>query len=371
MSKLPLTIRIPCYLLSIVLGIILLVYAKDFLLPIILAALLSLLLYPLFNRLTKWKLPTVLSVIVTMLIVLVVIITTALIISKEISMVVTDIGNSSGKINEKIASLQNYISARFKVDSATALNWLSNSKEKLLSVSGEIASGALSITTNFMGNLVIVMVYVFCFLLYNRSFRDFAYSLMASERQDEASSLISHIQKLVQNYLLGLITVIFIIGVCNSVGLLIIGVDHAIFFAFFAAMMTIVPYIGIFLGAFLPIVYILLTKDSIWPAVGVFGVFATVQFLESNFITPKIVGSKVSVNPFVAIVALLIAGEIWGIPGMLLSIPLTAILKLLLDSRPKTKAIGYFLGSEFTDKKTDPFKLFGKRKTKPADSPKK
>ncbi len=296
-----------------------------------------------------------------MLIVLVVIIGTALIISKEISMVVTDIGNSSGKINDKIAALQNYISTRFNVDSATALNWLSNSKDKLLAISGEVASGALSLTTNFMGGLVVVMVYIFCFLLYNRSFRSFAFALMGSERQDEASSIIGNIQKLVQNYLIGLITVIFIIGVCNSIGLLIIGVDHAIFFAFFAAMMTIVPYIGIFLGAFLPIIYILLTKDSAWPALGVFGVFATVQFLESNFITPKIVGSKVSVNPFVAIVALIIAGELWGIPGMLLSIPMTAILKLLLDTRPKTRALGYFLGSEFTDKKNDPAKLFGKQ----------
>jgi len=214
-------------------------------------------------------------------------------------------------------------------------------------------------------------VYVFCFLLYNRSFHDFAYALMGDERQSEASTIIGHIQKLVQHYLLGLLTVIFIIGTLNSIGLFIIGVDHALFFAFFAAMLTIIPYIGIFLGACLPVFYVLLTRDSFWPAAGVLGIFLTVQFLESNFITPKVVGSKVSVNPFVAIVALLIGGEIWGIPGMLLSIPLTAILKLLLDTRPKTKAIGYFLGSEFTDSKNDPFKFFGKKKTVPPEHPKK
>jgi predicted PurR-regulated permease PerM len=370
MSKLPLTIKIPCYLLSIILCVLILIYAKDFLLPIVLAALLSMLLYPLFKKLTQWKFPNVLAVFVTMLIVVVVIIGTALIISKEISMVVSDVYTSGGKINEKIASLHNYIANHFNVDDTTISAWLNNAKDKLLNSVGDIASGAFNSTTSFMGTLVVIIVYVFCFLLYNESFHDFAYALMNNERHDEATTIIGHIQKLVQRYLLGLLTVIFIIGSCNFVGLLIIGVDHALFFAFFAAMLTVIPYIGIFMGASLPFFYVLLTRDSAWPALGVLGVFLTVQFLESNFITPKIVGSKVSVNPFVAIVALLIGAEIWGIPGMLLSIPLTAILKLLLDLRPNTKALGYFLGSEFTDTKNDPAKVFGHQEPEQTEAPK-
>jgi predicted PurR-regulated permease PerM len=371
MSKLPLTVKIPCWLLSIVLGVLILVYSKDFLLPIVLAALLSLLLYPVFKRLTKWKLPTLLAVFITMLVVVIVIAGTALIISKEISLVVTDIYTSGNKINEKIASLHSYIATHFNVDDATITNFLSNSKDKLLAIIGTVASGAFSSTTGFMGMLVIIIVYVFCFLLYNRSFHDFAYALMGNERHDEATTIIGHIQKLVQHYLLGLLTVILIIGTCNSIGLFIIGVNHALFFAFFAAMLTVIPYIGIFIGASLPVLYVLLTRDTVWPAVGVLGVFLTVQFLESNFITPKIVGSRVSVNPFVAIVALLVGAEIWGLPGMLLSIPMTAILKLLLDLRPQTRAIGYFLGSEFTDTKNDPFKFFGKKEAPPPEHPKK
>ena len=74
-----------------------------------------------------------------------------------------------------------------------------------------------------------------------------------------------------------------------------------------------------------------------------------------------------SVNPFVAIVALIIGGELWGLIGMALSIPLTAILKLLLDSQPNTQAFGYFLGSEFTHTKTVPAKV----ETKAEESDKK
>ena len=95
----------------------------------------------------------------------------------------------------------------------------------------------------------------------------------------------------------------------------------------------------------------MLTKDTVFPAMGVIIVLLTIQFLESNIITPRIVGSRVSVNPFVAIVVLLIGGQLWGIPGMILSVPMTAILKVLFDANPSTQVIGYFLGSELTKKK--------------------
>jgi predicted PurR-regulated permease PerM len=102
-----------------------------------------------------------------------------------------------------------------------------------------------------------------------------------------------------------------------------------------------------------PILMALITKDSIWYTVGVVIVFAVVQFLEGNFITPRITGSKVSINALAAIVALLIGGKILGIAGMILAIPGIGVLKILLshtrhlnsfvilleDTEPKNKII--------------------------------
>src|SRR5882762_5694769 len=88
---------------------------------------------------------------------------------------------------------------------------------------------------------------------------------------------------------------------------------------------------GITIGATLPMLLALVTKDSAWYAVGVVGVHAFVQFLEGNFITPKITGSRIRINALAAIIALLIGGEIWGIAGMILAIPSTGILKILLS----------------------------------------
>ena len=79
-------------------------------------------------------------------------------------------------------------------------------------------------------------------------------------------------------------------------------------------------------------------------AVGVAGVFIFVQFLEGNFITPQIVGSKISINGLVAIIALLLGSALWGISGMALSLPTIAILKVIFDNVEGLKPYGYVLG---------------------------
>jgi predicted PurR-regulated permease PerM len=135
-----------------------------------------------------------------------------------------------------------------------------------------------------------------------------------------------------------------IIAVLNTVGLLLLGIEYAFFFGALAAFLNIIPYLGIIIGSILPIMMALLTKDSIWYAVGVAGAFTAVQFLEGNFITPNIVGSKVSVNPLAAIVALIFGGMLWGPSGMILSIPFTAIVKVILDNIESLEPFGFLLG---------------------------
>jgi hypothetical protein len=141
-----------------------------------------------------------------------------------------------------------------------------------------------------------------------------------------------------------LFLVIIIVGILNSIGLLILGVPHAIFFGFLAGFLILIPYIGILIGSLFPALLSIVTMDSPWYAVGVIGVMSFVQFLEGNFITPNIVGSKVSVNPMAAIVALFLGGQLWGLSGLILALPVTAILKVILDTIPSLEPFGFLLG---------------------------
>jgi predicted PurR-regulated permease PerM len=172
-----------------------------------------------------------------------------------------------------------------------------------------------------------VPIYIFLFLLYRERFNDFLLAVWP------ASSLSwkSEIQAVIRGYISGLTLVTLIAAVLNSIGLLLLGIDHAIFFGFLSGTLTMIPYIGITIGAALPTLLALVTKDSGWYAVGVIAVHGFVQFLEGNFITPKITGSKISINALAAIVALLVGGKIWGIAGMILAVPAVGILKILLS----------------------------------------
>ena len=119
-------------------------------------------------------------------------------------------------------------------------------------------------------------------------------------------------------------------------------------------MLTIIPYVGTLIGGLLPLTVALLTKDSWVYPVAVMGIVGLSQFLEGNFITPKVVGSSVSLNPLASILALVAGGMLWGIAGMILAIPLMGMIKVVCDTVPGLEPYGYLIGesSESTQSKS-------------------
>ncbi len=110
--------------------------------------------------------------------------------------------------------------------------------------------------------------------------------------------------------------------------------------------MTIIPYVGIFLSALLPISVAWITKDSIWYPIGVVGVFAFVQYLEANLIFPKVVAAQLKVSTWATLVAIIAGGLLWGVSGMILFIPFVGILKIVLDYIPSWKPLSILLTRE-------------------------
>jgi predicted PurR-regulated permease PerM len=170
------------------------------------------------------------------------------------------------------------------------------------------------------------------------------FRFVSPDKRTSVLHTLDNIQNVVQAYISGLLTVIVIVAILNAIGLLILGVKFAIFFAAFASVMAVIPYIGIMVGAAVPALVTLVETGSPARAAAVVGVFMVVQFLEGNFITPTVTGSKVSINPMAAIVALILGGELWGTAGMILSIPLVAVLKVVFDANKSLEPWGFLLG---------------------------
>lgn len=307
----------------IALAIVATVLARDIVIPILISAFLAVILLPVVNRLQR-RLSLTLSVIIVLFFTLLIFAGSVWIIGDQLSRLIQDLPNLESKFIALVDDVSNEIRSVLGMTGAEQ----NQMEREVLKEASSYVTNLLVSTTNTLSLLIQIPIYIFLFLIYRDRFKAFFIGLLPDS--DELTWK-KDIESVLQGYISGLLIVTLIITALNTVGLWALGIEHAIFFGVLSGLLTIIPYVGIFIGATLPAIFALLTKDSVWYAIGVVAVFSFVQFLEGNFITPRITGSKVSINALAAIVALLIGGTILGIAGMILAVPITGVLKVVLS----------------------------------------
>ncbi|WP_077922244.1 AI-2E family transporter [Spirosoma sp. 209] len=342
--QLPLYAKITCILLSIVILIYGLHTLQGLLIPLVFAILFSVLLFPLAQRLENWRIPRIVAVLLCLLLTLAVIVGILYAVSMQISSFAEVIPQLIKRGNEYLNQIQTYADEQFNIDRKRQISEVRKYLNQLLSEGGTILTSTLLATTSTLTDVFLVLLFVFFFLLYRDFFRSFFYKAFHDTRRSKIDAVLHGIYTVVKDYLAGLVLVILIIGTLMTVGLLILGIDYAVFFGFFGACLVLIPYFGISLGSLLPAAYALVTEDNPLKALGVIGVFLFVQTIEGNFITPYIVGSKVSINPLAAIIVLILWENVWGLAGLVLALPVTAILKVIFDAVESLKPYGFLIG---------------------------
>jgi predicted PurR-regulated permease PerM len=329
-------------LLGLVMLFMLLSYGKFILMPLAFSALIAMLLEPVSKWLEKIKVNRVLAILISMILLFAVL---GGIISL-LSIQLVQFADRLPEANQQIQAVSNdvltFFENTFNISPERQLQFLEQGLSTVVNKSGQYLSTALGATTSMFATLGLLPIFVFFMMYYKDMYRTFFHKLWKDDEFVDA--LISGIQSVTQNYIVGMITVIFLLALLNAIGLWIVGIPHVLFFAVFAAILAVIPYIGIIIGSLPAIIFALLFMDSLFDPLAVAAVFATVQFLEGNFITPNIIGSRVSINPMIALVALLVGGELWGISGMILFVPFVGILKHLFDQVDSLKPFGYLLG---------------------------
>ncbi|MBX0289765.1 AI-2E family transporter [Hymenobacter sp. HSC-4F20] len=332
----------------LMLGAVLLVYSlrvlDDVLLPLVFSGIFSLLLLPICRWLELRGLPRILAIIVCLLLLVLVVAGIVLGFGSQLAQFKTEIPKLQDKTVEFFNSAQEWAHQRFGYQ-PMSIEEVKDSTLKALKKSGGTYLGTtLNTTTSALSNILQVFIYIFCLLLYRDHLRQFMFRFVAPDKRTAVLHTVDSIQTVVQAYISGLVKVIIIVAVLNGIGLVALGVKFAVFFAIFASVLAVIPYIGIMIGATIPAIITLVETGSVVQAALVIGVFVVVQFLEGNFITPMITGSQVSINPLAAILALILGNELWGTPGMILSIPIMAVIKVVLDANKVTEPWGFLLG---------------------------
>jgi predicted PurR-regulated permease PerM len=333
-----------CLLFFVLLGFVL-QYAASVFIPLAFSFLLSFIVLPLSCKLEKCYFPRWLSAAFGILVAVFIVGSVLTLLGYQLSSLLNDLPVFKARLNEKILEVQQYIRINWGLTIKEQNTWLSKQMESSSDSTSAYIMSFFGTTTSFIVNALLVPILAFFLLAYRSRFKKFLE--LADEKYHQHTILIiEEISKVSQSYLKGVMFDTVILAILNFIGFSYFGLQYALLFAVLAAVLNIIPYIGGLVGSIIPVFMALVTLDNTWSAMGILGVGLFVQFLDNNFIGPKVIGSSVSVNPLFSTLALLIGALLWGISGMLLAMPFAGMLKVFFDNVPTLQPYGYLIGEE-------------------------
>lgn len=320
-----------------------LVIMKPILLPILYATLISILISPAVHFMVRRKVHRTLSVAIVLLTFLLAMTGIIVLLSAQASR----LRASWPQLFERIKELFNQViigaSGYLNITEEEIMLWIENGKMELLSNSG----GAIGVTLLTVGSLFVLstltFVYTFMILNYEPHLVSFIHRLFGILRNQKVTEMLDKIKTIIRRYVVGLFAEVAIVATLNSIGLLIIGLEYAILLGTMGAFLNIIPYFGGLLAVSIFMIIALVTKPAVY-VLYVLGMYLLIQFIDNNFLVPKIVGGNVKLNPFSSILVVILGAALWGIHGMFLSIPVAAIVKLIFDQVDSLKPWGFLMG---------------------------
>lgn len=323
---------------------VILFYGSDIIIPFAFSTLLAILLTPLNNFLEKKKFSRPTAILSSLGISFLFIFGIIYFLSIQILAFIDDMPIIQDRLNELIYSLQRWLHQRFGLSMREQSNYINTAKN---SGSGLLGDTFLSLTDILIG-ITLLPIYTFLILYYRNMLKRFIISVFKDGNREKVEEVLRESKGVVQNYMVGLLIEMGVVAVINFIGFAIIGIEYAVFLAVFAAIMNLIPYIGMLIASIFCCIVTLSTSDNLTDAIWTLLVLLVVQFFDNNIIMPRVVGSKVKINAMITILGVLIGGALCGIPGMFLSIPGIAILKVIFERVDDLKPWSMLLSDDIT-----------------------
>jgi predicted PurR-regulated permease PerM len=361
------TIHLPYYVqLTIKLVMVFLIgffvfIGQAVLIPLAFSVLLAILLLPFTNFLEKLHFPKVLANLISIIIAIIFIGGILYFLSSQVSIFLRDIPSIKTNLSDHYQIIQDWIQRRLHISTERQTAMISHATEKVKDSGGMYIGQTFLTITQSVLFIILIMVYTFFILYYRHMIKRFFFAVFKKAHTPKVDEVLVESKNIIQKYITGLLIEMVIVATANSIVLMIIGIKYAIFFGVLAAILNLIPYIGLFISIGFTVLITLTTSASmnsiLWVIIGM----EAIHFSDANFLMPNIVGSKVKINPLFSIIGVLIGAALMGISGIFLSLPTIAILKIIFDRVDGLEPWGMLLGDELTDAKKR--KLFKKIKT--------
>lgn len=313
---------------------------KPILFPFIAALIIAYLFNPLAVRLEKLKLSRTLSVVVIISIILIILEALLILVLPLLYDQMSSLINAIPKyvdtfVNDVYPNIRSSaLKHGFNLEDDLRNYFAGQNINDIFSYSGGILDYFLQsgiVLINIFSLIFITPVLVFYIL------RDWNYLVKAidnhlpSGQKKNIKNLLSDMDKTLSSCIHGQFNVCIILGLFYSCGLTLTGLNFGFLIGFLTGFMSFIPYVGMLVGVVIAIIIALFQWGLDWFSIGIVAiVFILGQILESNFLTPKLVGDKIGLHPVWVIFGLFVFGILFGFVGILLALPLTAIFGVLI-----------------------------------------
>ncbi|MFV8369903.1 AI-2E family transporter [Flavobacterium sp. LB2R40] len=328
----------------IVLTSIILYFGKTLFIPLSFSLLISFILYPICKWMEKKRIHKGIAILISILGVTLLIGSIIYLLFLQFSEFLQEWYFLREKLTETINELSVFVSERFDISMKKQTDFINNSLNNSGSQAFSILKNTASSLSQSVFFLLMIPVFSTLILFHRQMLSNALYELFPPERKNTIHEILVETIHAYYDFIKGMLVVYLIVGLLNSIGLLIIGVPHPFLFGFIASILTFIPYVGIMISSLLPIAVSWITYNSIWYPFAVIVVFSIVQALEAYIIFPYAVGTRLKINTLVIIIVVIVGGILWGAAGMILFIPFVSIVKLIADRTPSLKTVSLLLG---------------------------
>ena len=322
-------------------------FSKDFLIPLCIGGILATLFLPFCKGMEKKNVPKTVAVLICLIVLLLVIFTLLSLLGFKISAILSDLASIKQKAIETINTVQEYIFTHLNISIEDQFKILKNEQPSYSNIM-QLMLGSIG---TFLTTFILVLAYFVFLLLYRNHIKKFLLSITPKVQREEMGQVIFSAAHISQQYLLGMSKMIVLLWIMYSIGFGIIGLENALFFAMLCGLLEIIPYLGNILGTTITVLIAAINGAAPELLVSIIITYGIVQLIQTWLFEPLILGPQVKINPLFTIIVLVIGELLWGIPGLILAIPLTAMIKIACDHIEPMKPYGVLIGEIKTSKK--------------------
>jgi predicted PurR-regulated permease PerM len=287
-----------------------------------------------------------LAILVPVVLSLVIILLLVYFLSAQVSTFFNDMPALEKRFTELLSMAQEWINETFQVALSQQDEYLSQTAEKMKDRGPQILQKTFVTLKEILSYFVLFPFYTFLILYHKCTIKKFLVQIFSRSEEDRVVDVLHESQIIILQYVTGLLIELAIVFSLNAAGFLIFGIPYPIFLALVAALLNIVPYIGMLIANIFCILITLVSSDNTQDILIVAGVLSAVQLIDNNVLMPWVVGNKIRINALAIILGVMVGGALAGVSGMFLAIPGIALMKVLFERVPNLKPWATLLGDE-------------------------